>query len=64
MSSSVAKKFCSFIAENKILYLRVTTRGDPVPGLPPKTGFQHPCSEEAEMRKKISENSLRISDDF
>jgi hypothetical protein len=56
MSSAVAKKFCSFVAENKILYLRVTTRGDPVPGLPPKTGFQHPCSEEKEMRKKISED--------
>jgi hypothetical protein len=56
MSSAVAKKFCSLVAENKILYLRVTTRGDPVPGLPPKTGFQHPCSEEKEMRKKISED--------
>jgi len=56
MSSDVAKKFCSFVAENKILYLRVTTRGDPVPGLPPKTGFQHPCSQEKEMRKKISED--------
>ena len=56
MSSDVAKKFCSLVEENKILYLRVTTRGDPVPGLPPKTGFQHPCSQEKEMRKKISED--------
>ena len=58
MSSDVAKKFCSLVEENKILYLRVTTRGDPVPGLPPKTGFQHPCSQEKEMRKKISEDCI------
>ena len=56
MSSSVAKKFCEFVSENKILYLRVTTRGDPVPGLPPKTGFQHPCSQDEAMRKKVSED--------
>jgi len=56
MSSSVAKKFCEFVEQNKILYLRVTTRGDPVPGLPPKTGFQHPCSQDKEMRKKVSED--------
>lgn len=56
MSSSVAKKFCEFVAEKKILYLRITTRGDPVPGLPPKTGFQHPCSQDENMRKQISED--------
>jgi hypothetical protein len=56
MSSSVARTFCNFVAENKILYLRVTTRGDPIPGLPPKTGFQHPCSHDKEMRKKVSED--------
>lgn len=62
MSSSVAKKFCKFVAEGKILFLRITTRGDPVPALPPKTGFQHPCSEDEKMRKVVSEdcNSLLI----
>ena len=50
MGSSVAKKFCNFAAEKKILYLRITTNGDPVPALPPKMGFQHPCSEDPKMR--------------
>lgn len=56
MSSSVAKKFCKLVAEEKILFLRITTRGDPVPALPPKTGFQHPCSEDEKMRKVVSED--------
>jgi hypothetical protein len=56
MSSSVAKKFCNFAAQKKILFLRITTRGDPVPGLPPKTGFQHPCSDDNKMRMEISED--------
>jgi len=41
--------------------LRITTRGDPVPGLPQKaliskTGFEHPCSTDEDERKKISED--------
>jgi hypothetical protein len=70
MSSSVAKKFCEFVEQKKILYLRITTRGDPVPALPPKIpesmlkylgipkdfSYQHPCSQNPEMRKVISED--------
>ena len=55
MGSLVAKKFCAFVAQKKILFLRITTRGDPVPGLPPKTGFQHPCSDDSKMRMEIIE---------
>ena len=55
MGSSVAEKFCKAASQNKILFLRITTNGDPVPALPPKTGFQHPCSEDPNMRQKISE---------
>jgi len=55
MSSTVAKKFCNFVEKGKILYLRITTTGDPIPGVPLKTGYQHPCSENEEMRKVISE---------
>jgi len=55
MGSLVAKKFCNFAAEKKLLYLRIITRGDPVPALPPKTGFQHPCSEDNNMRMEIFE---------
>ena len=56
MGSSVAKKFCNFVSQKKILFLRITTRGDPVPALPPKTGFQHPCSDDSKMRMEISED--------
>ena len=57
MNASVAKHFCDFVAKKKILFLRITTRGDPVPGLPKKFGgYQHPCSENEEMRKQISED--------
>jgi hypothetical protein len=55
MGSSVAEKFCKAISQKKILFLRITTNGDPVPALPPKTGFQHPCSENDKMRQQISE---------
>lgn len=55
MSSSVAKKFCNFVSSGKILYLRITSNGDPVPALPPKLGFEHPCSQNSEMREEISE---------
>jgi hypothetical protein len=56
MGQNVAKKFCDFVSQNKILYLRITTRGDPVPALPPKTGFIHPCSDNPKMRQEISED--------
>ena len=56
MGSYVAKKFCEFVEQKKILFLRVTTRGDPVPGLPPKSGFQHPCSDNSTMRMIVSED--------
>ena len=55
LSSSVAKKFCKAVSDKKILFLRITTNGDPVPALPPKTGFQHPCSEDEKMRQQISQ---------
>ena len=60
MSKSVAKKFCNFVTQKKILFLRITSRGDPVTALPPslpnKTAFQHPCSDSDVMRKEISED--------
>jgi hypothetical protein len=56
MGKSVANKFCNFAMQNKILYKRITTRGDPVPALPPKTGFQHPCSDNSKMRLEVSED--------
>ena len=56
MNTTVAKKFCNFVSQKNILFLRITTRGDPVTGLPPKTGYQHPCSDDDKMRMEISED--------
>jgi hypothetical protein len=61
MSASVANKFCNFVSQNRILFLRITTNGDPVPALPPKNplfpkfGFEHPCSSNEKMRSIVSE---------
>jgi hypothetical protein len=59
MSVNAANKFCNYVKQNKILYLRITTNGDPVPNLPPamssKSGFQHPCSSDPTMRSIVSE---------
>ena len=60
MNSSVAAKFCKLVEEKKILYLRITTNGDPVPASPPKllgvSDYQHPCSDNDNMRKYVSES--------
>ena len=56
MGDSVAKKFCDFAMEQKILYLRITTRGDPIVNLPYGTGFIHPCSYDYQKRKLVSED--------
>ena len=56
MSDSVATKFSNLIKNNDILYLRITTRGDPVPALPPKSGYVHPGSNDEVMRKIVSED--------
>jgi hypothetical protein len=56
MGSSVAKKFCNFVSQKKILYLRIYTRGDPVAALPPKAGFEHPCSDDSRMRMEVVED--------
>ena len=56
MSDSVATKFSNLIKNNDILYLRITTRGDPVPGLPLKSGYVHPGSNDEVMRKVVSQD--------
>ena len=55
MGTSVAKKFCDFVSQKKILFLRITTKGDPVAAVP-KFGFSHPCSDDSKMRMEIAED--------
>jgi hypothetical protein len=55
MGTSVAKKFCDFVSQKKILFLRITTKGDPITAVP-KFGFSHPCSDDSKMRMEVSED--------
>lgn len=58
MSTELAINVCEqYIKTNKIFYIRLTSRGDPVPDLPFKAaGFGHPCSEDIDGRKSVYEN--------
>uniref|UniRef100_A0A6C0LCT2 Fungal lipase-type domain-containing protein n=1 Tax=viral metagenome TaxID=1070528 RepID=A0A6C0LCT2_9ZZZZ len=69
MGAKVAQNFCDATKgpKKKILFLRITTRGDPVTGLPPKQlsltkavsgayGFEHPCSTNDNDRRTVSED--------
>ncbi len=56
MGRAAARKFCDLVRTGQILYLRIYTRGDPVAGLPPdRFGFEHPCSNDENMRKQVVE---------
>lgn len=57
-------KFCDYSSgDKKIFYLRIITRGDPVPALPPKQfGYSHPCSTKGkEDHKKLIYESCNTS---
>jgi len=53
-NETTSKKFCEFVDSEKILFLRVTNRDDPIPGLPNKMyGFVHPCSDPVSIKKGL-----------
>jgi len=61
MGSNVSHKFCEFVKSHTILYLRIVTKGDPVPDVPLKiAGFTHPCSgtDDRSFRSEIYEKCL------
>ena len=66
MSAKVADKFCQYTKDTpkgsrRVFFRRITTDGDPVPALPPagfgvlSEKFEHPCSNDEDSRKKISQ---------
>ena len=70
-NTDISELFCNYVKEEKITFLRITTRGDPVPSMPLKVNyFSHPCSDsisvKAGLREKVSEdcNSQLITRPF
>ena len=56
INTSISEMFCNYVLEKKITYLRIITKGDPVPLLPFKaTYFSHPCEDNVSI-KKIKEH--------
>ena len=51
LSKGLSNNFCKKTVEGKIIFKRITTRGDPVPALPSASlvglsdGYMHPCSD-------------------
>lgn len=62
LGAATAHNFCEKVKGGDIVFLRITTKGDPVPALPPKTGFQHPCSGAGDEsgRESISEDCTSL----
>jgi len=56
INTGISEMFCNYVLEKKITYLRIITKGDPVPLLPFKaTYFSHPCEDNISI-KKIKEH--------
>ena len=52
----ISQLFCKHVEEKDITFLRITSRGDPVPAMPFKaTYFSHPCSDKVSTGKGLRE---------
>jgi hypothetical protein len=50
-NTNISEKFCDHVKNNTIVYLRIVTRGDPVPSLPPSVAyFAHPCADPESLK--------------
>jgi hypothetical protein len=56
VNNDISELFCDYVQREKITFLRVTTRGDPVPSMPFKAAyFSHPCSDSVSTKKNLRE---------
>jgi hypothetical protein len=56
VNNDISELFCGYVQREKITFLRVTTRGDPVPSMPFKAAyFSHPCSDSVSAKKNLRE---------
>jgi len=52
INTGISEMFCNYVLAKKITYLRIITKGDPVPLLPFKaTYFSHPCEDNISIKK-------------
>jgi hypothetical protein len=51
-NEKTSRLYCEFVEQNKITFLRVTNRDDPVPALPNKfANFMHACSDKESIKR-------------
>lgn len=56
VNNDISELFCGYVEKKQITFLRVTSRGDPVPSMPFKAAyFSHPCSDSVSAKKKLRE---------
>lgn len=56
VNNDISELFCGYVDRKEITFLRVTSRGDPVPSMPFKAAyFSHPCSDSASTKKNLRE---------
>jgi len=56
VNNDISELFCGYVERKEITFLRVTSRGDPVPSMPFKAAyFSHPCSDSVSAKKNLRE---------
>jgi len=56
VNNDISELFCGYVERKEITFLRVTSRGDPVPSMPFKEAyFSHPCSDSVSTKKNLRE---------
>jgi len=56
VNNDISELFCGYVQREKITFLRVTSRGDPVPSMPFKAAyFSHPCSDSVSSKQNLRE---------
>jgi hypothetical protein len=55
-NTNISEKFCHHVEKGTIVYLRIVTRGDPVPSLPPSVSyFAHPCADPKSLKNGMEQ---------
>lgn len=56
VNADISEIFCQYVKDKRITFLRITTRGDPVPAMPFKASYySHPCSDKTSVKNGYRE---------